>query len=508
MLKETARERWSQLERNKTGLVMRCERYSQLTLPTVCPVDGYDENSTELATGADSYGALLVNSLTNKMMLAMFAPSRPFLRIDLPKGEKNKLLQAMGMSESQFREDASVLEQDAVRYLDSVGARPKLYELIRHLIVTGNALRLTRDDTMRIYGVKKFCSRRNVDGKVIELIIKETVCFDELPDDIQAEVPDDMHTEDTEVSYYIVFCWDARKKRYIESQWVDDYEIQNKNYRGNYTEDEMPATHHTWTLPSGHTYGVGHVETYVNDHERISGLSQSEMEAVIMAAEFRWLADPAGITRVEDINNSKNGDTIPGRKDELSLVNAGASGASAVASISAAVERAARRLGQAYMMAVALQRDGERVTAEEWRILATELETTLGGVYSEQAQTLQKPLANWLLKQVGDAALLKSDFKPVIVTGLDALSRTGDLDALRGFISDVTNFLQLPPESLQYMRVENTISSFASGWRLSSSEHVKTAKEIADAQAKSTAVARSQMAEDYATQKTIDKATK
>lgn len=53
----------------------------------------------------------------------------------------------------------------------------------------------------------------------------------------------------------------------------------------------------------------------------------------------------------------------------------------------------------AFLLNSAVQRQGERVTAEEIRYVAGELEDTLGGVYSILAQELQLPLAKRLLNQ-------------------------------------------------------------------------------------------------------------
>lgn len=55
------------------------------------------------------------------------------------------------------------------------------------------------------------------------------------------------------------------------------------------------------------------------------------------------------------------------------------------------------RLSYAFMLNSAVQRSGERVTAEEIRYVANELEDTLGGIYSILSQELQLPLANTLL---------------------------------------------------------------------------------------------------------------
>ena len=86
------------------------------------------------------------------------------------------------------------------------------------------------------------------------------------------------------------------------------------------------------------------------------------------------------------------------------------------------------------MLNSAVQRTGERVTAEEIRYVASELEDTLGGVYSILSQELQLPLVRVLLKQLQATQqipeLPKEAVEPTISTGLEAIGRGQDLDKL------------------------------------------------------------------------------
>ena len=52
------------------------------------------------------------------------------------------------------------------------------------------------------------------------------------------------------------------------------------------------------------------------------------------------------------------------------------------------------RLSQQFMLQSSVQRNGERVTAEEIRYLAGELEDTLSGIYSILSQEFQLPYVN------------------------------------------------------------------------------------------------------------------
>ncbi|MGJ8863652.1 hypothetical protein ABFP36_25430, partial [Salmonella enterica subsp. enterica serovar Kentucky] len=53
---------WAELDNKRSGLKSRCERYSQLTIPSICPEDGYDEQSDELRHDFQSVGVAAVNN--------------------------------------------------------------------------------------------------------------------------------------------------------------------------------------------------------------------------------------------------------------------------------------------------------------------------------------------------------------------------------------------------------------------------------------------------------------
>ena len=96
------------------------------------------------------------------------------------------------------------------------------------------------------------------------------------------------------------------------------------------------------------------------------------------------------------------------------------------------------RLASAFLLNSSVQRSAERVTAEEVRFMAQELETAIGGIYSILSQELQMPLINLLLaslqKQGKMPKMPKDSVKPTIVTGIEALGRGQDLNKLATFL--------------------------------------------------------------------------
>lgn len=75
-------------------------------------------------------------------------------------------------------------------------------------------------------------------------------------------------------------------------------------------------------------------------------------------------------------------------------------------------------------------------------------------MYSSLAQTIQQPIADWLLKEVGGAGIAGLDLDVAVITGLDALSRNGDLENLRAALGDLAMVTSVPPDLLARLRID------------------------------------------------------
>jgi hypothetical protein len=229
-------------------------------------------------------------------------------------------------------------------------------------------------------------------------------------------------------------------------------------------------------LADEHDYGTGLVEDYAGDFGTLSTLSESEIKGAILASDYRWLANPAGVGDINDIKNSVSGDVIPGGKDDLSLVTL--EGGANLQLVGTAADKVIRRIGQAFLLGSAVTRDAERVTAEEIRMQANELETSLGGVYSRLAVDLQLPIALWLLKQI-NVSVKGTQLVPTIVTGLAALSRNAEAQQLGLFLSALAQVATMPPELLARLQLSAVISTLASAQGIDAKKYVKPEEQVA-----------------------------
>ncbi|AKM29409.1 phage tail protein [Pandoraea faecigallinarum] len=483
----TAQQAWEAGSLKRTALLSRCEKYAAFTQPIICPPQGYNEQSEELQTDFQSLGNQLVNNLSNKLMLALFAPSRPFFRLDVPSQLLQQLMTRLDVPVESLQGQLAVAERNCIKQLDKMGIRPKLYLALKHLIITGNCLIVLgkkKDAPMRVLGLKRFVVKRSMTGRIIEIVIHEKVRFDELEHDVQAHLksvkpqqygrmnPLDP-TTCTEVSYFKWIRWDGEKERYTETTQIGDLDL-GPQFQGTYSEKDLPYRVLTWELADENDYGTGLVEQNSGDFAALSVLSESEVKGAILASEFRWLVNPAGQTNAKDLENSENGAALPGVKDDIIPLITG-TGAN-MQFVDTVATKYVNRLGRTFLLGASVIRDAERVTAEEVRLVANELETALGGVYSRLAIDFQLPMAYWLVELTG-VKLGETEIEPTIVTGLDALSRNGDLDNLKACIMDLAALSGLPPQAQFVLKMDAIAQAIFAGRGVDSTQYIKSPDE-------------------------------
>ena len=434
---QDAQQAWSTLDNRRSGLLTKCERYAALTIPKVCLPTGHDHNNVDETHDYQSLGASAVNHISNKLMLAMFAPSRPFAKV-VAGGKVKEQAAKLRMTEVEIQDILAKAERAAIGELDNKGQRPKLFALMRHLVITGNVLLCIKKDKLRAIGLRNYVVQRDIEGRVKHLVIREQLPFEELDQDI-VKLFRSRFQDDSQVSF---FKWIQRQPNgsYTMTQWVDSYKLPVE-YNGRWPEDRLPYLAITWDLADEADYGTGLVEEYAGDFEALSALSESVVDGAVLGTEYRWMVNPNGMTQVEDLNNSKNGDALPGLPTDVQPTQGG--NPSSITVADSIIDRYERRISRGFLMGSSVIRDAERVTTEEVRLTANELETAYGGVYSTLAASLQRPVAQWLFDIVG-LPMKESDLTITIVTGLDALSRSGDLDNFRLAMGDMAAVAQAP----------------------------------------------------------------
>lgn len=452
-----AEECWSALDANKQSFLTRAERYAALTIVKVLLPQGYDVLSLDQSHDFQSLGAQGVNNVVNKLMIAMFSPARPFFKVKVGKKIKAQMLQG-GLTEQDFVAGMAQMERDACAEIDTREQRPKLYQGLRHLVVVGNVLmHFGNDGRIRVMGIRHFCVKRNANGDLHTFIIREEVKFDELEPSVQAML-NGRYQADSKVCHYRMFT--NMGNGYIGmSQWVNGDRLPSQQYDGKWKYDDCPYKILTWDLSDEADYGTGLVEEYIAGLETLSSVTEATTSGSVVGTEVRYTIRPTSQLTADEAQKSENGDFIPGNKDDIATVQA--ENYQAV-KVSLEVQMHwERTIGIAFLMNSAITRNAERVTAEEIRMQAQELESAYGGVYSALAPQIQRPVASWGLKMAG-TDIKGTDLKVVVITGLEAMSRNGELDNLRQALNDLALVTQAPPllqERLKWTPLVNFVGA-------------------------------------------------
>ena len=80
--------------------------------------------------------------------------------------------------------------------------------------------------------------------------------------------------------------------------------------------------------------------------------------------------------------------------------------------------------------------------------------------------------------QAGKAKVPLDGLELVILTGMESLSRTTELEQVLGFINDLAGLAQMPPEALRRLKLADVMTIMAMGRGLDKSRFVRPEEEV------------------------------
>ncbi len=452
----TLKYMWEDLDREKGDLVNRSEAYARWTIPALIPLSGSE--TTEQTKGSVMLGARLVNHLANKITDVLFPVSRPFFTVALtPEAllelEKQQGEDNVALIQEAVRSSTSRLEKVAMRKLKLTEYRPVAIQATKHLIVTGNALLRRMPSGKRVlYDVRRFNVRRDIEGNEVEVMLMDKKMFNTF--DLvtqaaiqQAQVMNNMKatTNKDEVELLTYY------KKLPSGRWEVSQEADGVNLNNTFqlSEKDYDLLLLTWNLASGEHYGRGLVEDCAATFHHIDVTTDASTDLMAIICDVKFLVKTASplAMQIEELNRSKRGSYFPGNKDDITIPDMAKRGDLDI--IMKAIEKWEHQLSQSFLLSSV--RQAERVTAEEIRLVASELESAYGGLYSQLAQQWQQKEADYAISQIDFAKEVGNDieiFEVLVTTGLESLSREGQIDNLRLAIGDLS-MMQHVPEQLQ-----------------------------------------------------------
>lgn len=497
-MEPTAESRWRDLELHRTVYLRRAIDCSSLTIPSLIPESDQNwgwggEQYNSLKSLYQGAGARGVSSLSAKLLLALYPPSQPFFRLVMEKGKIQDFLAQAGGDQQGVLSELDIalasMERQVLQKLDNLQARPALFEAVKHLIVGGNALLYIGSETIRMYSLRSFCVDRDPEGSVTEIVVREQVAAEHLPEGADTSDDDEDSREPHDVYTHVDVDWNEDRV-----EWFQEY--KGKKISGTNGFSKLATS--PWLVLrlhriAGESYGRGLVEEVLGDLQSLESLSKAIVEGSLIAAKAMFLVNPNGVTRADVLARAENGAIVAGNAADVEALQVQKTNDFNTALQTMQVLE--RRLNFTFLTNEAVQRDAERVTAEEIRLMAEQLEQGLGGVYSILSTELQLPLIKrvmFLMERDGEMPQVPEGLiSPQITTGLEAIGRGNDKQRLTNFLQVVATALG-PEQFLQYINPSELIRRFAASDGIDIAGLVRSEQELQAQQAQAQEVALEQ----------------
>ena len=477
-----AAAKYGQLSSDRNAFLQRARDCSKVTIPGLIPDDGGTEKGS-LRTPYQSLGARGVNYLASKLLITLFPPNSAFFKLET---DDLALRVAEQGPEVKSELDAALVkvEHAVMSVLETANGRASMHEAFKHLLVGGNVLLYVDSDGIKVIHFNRFCLTRDPMGNVSHIVVEEEVYPEILPPDFYEAV---MSTGDEES--------DSKEEKNLKLYTYVEYEQGKCHWYQECKGKEIPGTHgqcdaevSPW-IPlrfnrvDGEEYGRGYVEEYYGDLIALEGLYRAMLEGSAAAAKILFLVNPNGTTRPRTLQNAPNGAIVQGNANDVTVIQSQKGQDFNI--VMSMIQRIEERLQFAFLLNTAIQRPGERVTAEEIRYMSQELEAGVGGLYSILTQELQLPLVRRLMhlmrKQRKLAPFPKVDGKSVVspkpVTGLEAIGRGDDRNKLVDFLTIVNQALGAETMA-KYINVSEALMRLAASESIDTTNLVKTDEEL------------------------------
>jgi len=459
-----ARTRYDNLTKHRTQFLDVAVQCSKLTLPYLIQNDEGRTSHIKLDTPWQSVGSKCVVTLAAKLMLALLPPQSTFFKFQIRDDKLGEDFPPEVRSELDL--SFSKLERMVMDSIAASSDRVTVHQAIKHLVVGGNALLYMGKDGLKHYPLNRYVVERDGNGNVIEIVTKEVINRNLLPDGLKElesipNSPGDVgggigSRNEEDVDVYT--CVKLKGNKWVWHQEAFDKLIPGT--QGKAPKDASPWLVLRFNSIDGENYGRGRVEEFLGDFRSLEALSQALVEGSAAAAKVIFTVSPSSTTKPQTIASAGNGAIVQGRPDDIGVIQVGKTADFATAANM--MQSLERRLLDAHL--VLNVRQSERTTAEEVRLTQLELEQQLGGLFSLLTVEFLVPYLNrklLILQRNGEIPRIPKDYvNPTIVAGINALGRGQDRESLTQFITTIAQTLG-PEAMMQFINADEAIKRLA-----------------------------------------------
>ncbi|MGB1226425.1 MAG: portal protein [Poseidonibacter sp.] len=431
-LKQTAKALFESLDGERSSTIDRAVLSSELTVPYVFREESATDSDDLSRERVQGFGAKLVNHLVGKFALSILPPSQPFYRLSPTQEALDAVTDGDEEAIIEIEKILATKEDSILRFINKSKFRGSLYPAIRTAMITGDALIEKLEVGYKVFNMRNYVIKRDSSGNIQDLIIKELIQYDSLPEEIKSSAED---TEDDIEVYTRVYNDETGK--YNQLTEINEEVVSGSEEQYDSLDERFISVR--WNKIDGEDYGRSFVEEHLGTLIELNKHLGIISEAAAISGRIIHTVNPNGMTKYKDFVEAENGDTIIGNEQDIGSIS---SDKRADLQVSyQLVQDFKRELSEAFLMSSASIRDAERVTAHEVQMVASELEASFGGIYTAIAEDIQMPVIKNAMSNIN----LKDseDIDVFIVAGVEALGRNVELSKINGLMQELGQLSQL-----------------------------------------------------------------
>ena len=481
---------WHLYDSDRISALTRKREHVSLTIPSLLPFAGKSQNQA-LPVPYNGLSSEGINALAARLVSVVLpVSSLPVFELYVDQKFVPEGRDTTAMDTVLRRVEQAVMDR---LYLTNL--RPQLFLAFKHLITVGDVLMVMLPNLdIRLHRLDEYICRRTTEGTWRDIIIRQMI-----DPELQDPRIREMNAGKPHASQGLPGFPQASLARQFEPIYERlrrEGEDLPVGVMREFRQNKFDADKHfdvaahmplRWNAVSGEDYGTSLVEDAFGDVRSLDGASAGLLDGIALNSEYRWGVNPAGITEIDDLRNSVNGDWVPASQNDVFPLNF--QHAAQVEATLRAVTHKESRLGRRFLMNSAVQPTGERVTARQVSILAQELEQALGGVLTMVNRDIMIPVikrAVWTLSQEEDGVFPRefgefikdrdSLLKLRVRTGLELLKREADQEKLDALLERLAT---LPPQAHEVIKWEGITRKIVNNIGMEPNGIVKTPEELA-----------------------------
>jgi len=460
----------------------RAEKFAELSMPAMFRKTGSGGSDSLPDKYSQSLVAKLVKNLSSKITLTLFPPSASGFRLDPDGISMEQLTQGDESMVSEVRASLSVGSDLINREIEAQDIRKFVFGLVDYQLVIGSCImEKVPKRGIKVHGLRNIAVTLDDVGEAIRMCVFEEL--NRLPEGVEGVEPKPL--EET-YELYTMSTWMPERKKWEVVQEIDGVVVSSKEY----SDKKHPFAYQGMVWNVGEPLHRPYIEDFIGSISAYDKLSKVLTDGSLIASKsLTFVNERGGRTRKKDVAESENGAVIDGVADDVTSFQHQKNFDFQVPMQVRAELRS--ELEDVFLAKNSITRQAERVTAEEIREMAQELETALAGVYAIISNRITKRIVTWVMDEIG------IEFKTIdvkIITGLNALGMNNEIMKLDGFM---TRLGQL--QKVDWIKDKELIDRYAEGYGVNTVNLLKTPQEFQrDQQAMQEQMAMQQMAQSGA----------